>query len=62
VTEAVEKDSKIILTLRSDKALKTPLTVSEKKAGEYFKVALPEESEEDVLFDWWIVNEGLSSL
>ena len=28
----------------------------EKKTGEYFKVGIPETLEEDINFDWWIVE------
>ena len=56
-TKAVSGTSRIFLSPRSDAALKFPLTVTETKAGEYFKVEVPEAVTADLTFDWWIVDE-----
>ena len=55
-TKAVSDTSKIFLSPKSKKALSYPLTITETKNGEYFKVEVPEAVKDDLTFDWWIVD------
>ncbi len=56
-TKSVADNAKIFITSQSDKALSFPLTVTDKKEGESFTVSIPQAAEENIKFDWWIVEE-----
>jgi hypothetical protein len=56
-TKAVNSDSRIFVSPEADEALTTPLTVTDKKAGESFKVSIPDPAKADIDFNWWIVEE-----
>gem|GEM_PF-4038230 len=56
-TKAVSDTSRIFVSPKAKEALKFPLTVTETKDGEYFKVEVPEAVSDDLVFDWWIVDE-----
>jgi hypothetical protein len=53
-TEAITDDSKVFVT--SHVALDVPLAVINKKKGQSFTVRLKYAQNQDVKFDWWIVN------
>jgi hypothetical protein len=57
-TKAVSDNSKIFTSVESDKPVKYPLTITEKKSGEYFKVELPDPVKETLKFSWWIIEEA----
>jgi len=54
----VSDNSKIFTSVESDKPVKYPLTITEKKSGEYFKVELPDPVKETLKFSWWIIEEA----
>ena len=61
-TKAIDSNSKIFTSIESDKASKYPLTITDRKNGESFKVEFPEPVSEKVKFSWWIMEKDDSQV
>ncbi len=56
-TRGVEENSRIFLTPQAGIALEHPLTILEILDGISFLVGIPEALDQDLKFNWWIVEE-----